>query len=113
MATAAASSRRYSLNVFMSLRRLLHATLGRARSPRDGSDDRPVVLVHDHGLLRLGPELDGDVVVAVAEDARLDGQIAHALAEAFLAADRAALHDDAGRLADALVDTDFCAQRIY
>src|SRR5207245_3737406 len=103
---AIAAARSKDFKIFMLLRRLLHATLGRARGARDGSDDGPVVLVHDDRLLRLRPELARNVVVAVAEDARLDGQIAHALAEALLAANGAALHDHAGRLAHALVDAD-------
>src|SRR5205814_9063278 len=55
------------------------ALLGRPRRARDGADHGPVVLVHGHRALRLRPQLDGEVIVAVAEDARLDGQVAHAL----------------------------------
>src|ERR1051325_8620025 len=66
--------------------------LRRPRGAGDGADHRPVVLVDDHRLLRLRPEIDGNVVHTVAEDSRLDGQVAHALAEALLAADGAPLH---------------------
>src|SRR5690349_8270669 len=58
--------------------RLLHSNrtlLAGARRARDGADYRPVVFVHDDRLLRFRPEVDGDVVVAVAEDAGLDGEV--------------------------------------
>src|SRR5207253_1551453 len=71
------------------------------------------VLVDDHRLLRLRPEIDGDVVVAVAEDARLDGEIAHALAETFLAANRAPLDDHTRRFTYAVEDADLGTERIH
>src|SRR5205807_2391009 len=81
--------------------------LSRARGARDGADDGPVVFVHDHWFFRLRPQLDGEIVDPVTENARLDGQVAHALAEALPAADGTTLDDHAGRFPDTLVDADF------
>src|ERR1044071_4513070 len=87
--------------------------LRRPRRARDGADDGPVALVHDDRLLRFRPEIDRDVVVTVAEDARLDREITHALTEALLAANRAPLHQDAGALSDTVEDADLRTQRIH
>src|ERR1044071_5926551 len=57
------------------------AFLDGTRGAGDRADDRPVVLVDRNRLLRLRPEINRDVVVAVAQDAGLDGQVAHALAQ--------------------------------
>jgi hypothetical protein len=62
---------------------------------------------------RFRPKLDRDVVVTVTEDARLDGQIVHALADALLAADRASFHRHTRLHADALVDADLRAKRTH
>src|SRR5687768_16610150 len=80
-----------------------------SRRPRDRADHRPVVPMHDHRLLRLRPQIDGDVVVAVAQHPRLDRQIAHALAEPVLPANRRPLDDDPRRLPHPLEHADFSA----
>ena len=66
--------------------------------------------VHDDRLLRFRPQVDRNVVVPVAENARLDGQVAHALAQPLFPADRAALDHHAGRFADSLKDADLGAK---
>ena len=95
------------------LRLLSRALLGRTRRARDRADDGPVVFVHHDRLLLFRPEVDGDVVVAVAENAGLDGQVAHALAEASLAANGRPLDDDSRRFPDSLKHADLRAERIH
>src|SRR5215210_3501404 len=89
------------------------AFFGGSRCARNGPDHRPVVLVHYHGTFGLGPQLDRDVVIAVAEDARFDGEVPHALAETLLASNRAALDDQSRRLSHSFKDADLRAERIY
>src|SRR6266550_8519024 len=84
-----------------------------SRCTRNGSDHRPVVLVHHYGTFGLGPQLDRDVVVTVAEDARFDGQVAHAFAETLFAANRTAFDDQSRRLAHSFKDADLRAERIH
>src|SRR4029078_13519615 len=91
----------------------LLALLVRSCRARGRAGDGPFVLVHRNGALGLRPELDGDVIDSVAEDARLDGQVAHALAEPFLTADGTALDHQAGRLAHSFEDADLRTQRIH
>src|SRR5207245_1204519 len=59
----------------------LRALLSGSRRAGNGADHRPVVFVHDHRTFGLRPQLDGEVVIPVAEDARFDGEVAHALAQ--------------------------------
>src|SRR4051812_42894407 len=99
----------------MPLLRSFHgdAFLGGARGAGDGADHRPVVLVHGDRLFRLGPEVDRDVVVAVAEDAGLDGQVAHRLAQPLLAPNGTPFDEHSRRLSHPLIDTDLGAKRVY
>src|SRR5579872_2640439 len=85
---------------------------GRSRCAGNGSDHGPVVLVHNHGSFRLRPKLNGDVVDAVAEDTRLDGQVAHAFAQALLSPNRAPLDHYASRLTHTLEYADLCTKRV-
>src|SRR5262249_24471321 len=71
----------------------LRALLGGSRRARNGADDRPVVFVHEDRAFRFRPQFEREVIVTVAKDARLDGQVAHALAKALLAPDCAAFND--------------------